>query len=262
MNMNSENQRKTRAVKVGNVIIGGGFPVSVQTMWKLPLGDNTSEVLKEIDNLAALGCQILRFSVPDEESARRFNALTQKSPIPLVADIHFDYQLALSCLDGGVAKVRINPGNIGAPWKVEAVVKKAADKGVPLRVGVNGGSLPGDLRNRPDKAEAMVEAAERELEILEKLRFNEVIFSLKCSDLEATVKANEIFASRYDYPLHLGVTEAGPIIPGTVKSAIAFERLLSRNIGDTIRVSLSDTPANEILAGKEILRALGRLKGE
>ena len=255
------NKEKTKAVKVGSVIVGGGFPISVQTMGKRPLEADPSAQLAEIDELAALGCEILRFSVPDEDSARRFNLLAESSPIPLVADIHFDYKLALQCLDGRGAKIRINPGNIGAPWKIEKVVKKAAHRGTPLRVGVNGGSLPGDLRSRADKAEALVEAAERELEILDRLGFTEVIFSLKSSSLEDTVRANEIFASRYDYPLHLGVTEAGPLISGTVKSSIAFSRLLDQNIGDTLRVSLSDTSSNEIIAGREILRALGRRKG-
>jgi (E)-4-hydroxy-3-methylbut-2-enyl-diphosphate synthase len=254
-------RKAPRAVKVGTVLVGGGFPVSVQTMGKQPLTTDMEVLRLEMRELHRRGCDILRFSVPDEESARCFSLLTKDSPMPLVADIHFDYKLALFCIKGGAAKIRINPGNIGASWKVEEVVKAAADRGIPIRVGVNGGSLPGDLRSRTDKAEAMVEAAERELTILDKLDFHQVIFSLKASDIEATIKANEIFASKYSYPLHLGVTEAGPLIPGIVKSTLAFQRLLSQNIGDTIRVSLSDAPAKEVEAGKEILRSLGKKTG-
>jgi len=259
--MKKRESKPTQVVKVGQVLVGGGFPVSVQTMGKQPLTNDLDDIRRQIRELHRRGCDILRFSVPDEESARCFSLLTRESPLPLVADIHFDHKLALLCIEGGAAKIRINPGNIGASWKVEEVVKAAADKGIPIRVGVNGGSLPGDLRNRPDKAEAMVEAAERELAILDKLNFQQVIFSLKASDPEETVKANEIFSLKYNFPLHLGVTEAGPLIPGIIKSTLAFQKLLSQNIGDTIRVSLSDSPEREVEAGKEILRSLGKKNG-
>ena len=194
-------------------------------------------------------------------SAQYLGNLVPESVLPLVADIHFDYKLALDCIRFGIQKVRINPGNIGALWKVEEIVHAASDKNVPIRVGVNGGSLPRDLRNYGNKAEAMVLAAERELNVFEKLMFKDVVFSLKSSDIESTVDANILFSEKYNYPLHLGVTEAGPLIPGIVKSTIAFTELLKRGIGDTIRVSLSDEPVNEVIAGNEILKASGFKKG-
>ncbi len=249
--------KKTRAVKVGSVIIGGGFPVSVQTMWNEPLSDNLEIIKARLNNLMEMGCDICRFSVSDETVAERLNSLSLISPIPLVADIHFDHKLALKCMDSKIAKIRINPGNIGAEWKVKEVLKKAADKELPIRIGINGGSLPSALRGERDKAGAMLKAAEIELEILSRLDFHNVIFSLKSSDLEDTVRANLKFASLCDYPVHLGVTEAGALIPGVVKSSIAFSRLLNEGVGDTIRVSLSDSPEREIHAGREILRACG-----
>jgi len=252
-----QEKRKTRSVRAGEVIIGGGFPPPVQTMWKEPLPADPEPVLRRLEHLAALGCRICRFSVPDGEQAERLNRLAETSPLPLVADIHFDHTLALKCLEGKVAKIRINPGNIGASWKTREVIERARDRGVPIRIGINGGSLPASLRKEGDKALAMVKAAEEELELLAPLNFHDVVFSLKSSGLEDTVRANEIFAERCDYPLHLGVTEAGSLIPGIVKSSVAFYRLLSRGIGDTIRVSLADSPENEVLAGKEILRTAG-----
>ena len=252
---------KTKSVKIGHVIIGGGFPVAVQTMWKKPLVKNKDEILFEIKRLKETGCDILRFSVPDSMSAQYLGNLVPESVLPLVADIHFDYKLALDCIGFGIQKVRINPGNIGALWKVEEIVRAASDKNVPIRVGVNGGSLPRDLRNHKNRAEAMVLAAERELNVFEKLRFKDVVFSLKSSDIESTVDANILFSEKYNYPLHLGVTEAGPLIPGIVKSTIALTELLKQGIGDTIRVSLSDEPVNEVITGNEILKASGLKKG-
>ncbi len=248
---------KTKSVKIGHVIIGGGFPVAVQTMWKKPLSKNTDEILSEIKRLKNMGCDILRFSVPDSTSSEYLGKLIPDSVIPLVADIHFDYKLALECIGFGIQKVRINPGNIGALWKVEEIVRAASDKNVPIRVGVNGGSLPRDLQNYGNRADAMVLAAERELNVFEKLGFKDVVFSLKSSDIESTVSANSAFSEKYQYPLHLGVTEAGPLIPGIVKSTIALTKLLAQGIGDTIRVSLSDEPVNEVIAGNEILKASG-----
>lgn len=251
----------TKVVSVGNVNIGGGSPVAVQTMWKSPLSGSLDEVKGELQRLALMGCHLVRFSVPDEESARLLSTLCSVSPVPLVADIHFDYRLAMLCMDGKIGKIRINPGNIGASWKVEEVVKKAADCGIPIRVGVNGGSLPKALRRRTNRSLAMVEAAEDELAIFERLNFPNLIFSLKSSDIDETIEANEVFASRYSYPLHLGVTEAGPLIPGVVKSSIVLHHLLKRNIGDTLRVSLSGNCADEVAASREILRAAGRVEG-
>jgi (E)-4-hydroxy-3-methylbut-2-enyl-diphosphate synthase len=242
--------------------IGGGAPISVQTMWKQPLGalgsaHGLEQTLAGIRNLEEIGCELLRFSVPDLQSAEALGELASRIRLPLVADIHFDHRLALRCLDFPIAKIRINPGNIGRADKVEEVVRKARDKGVALRVGVNAGSLPKALQREKDVARAMVMAAEEELSVLEKLGFERVIFSLKAADVETTVQANLLFAESYDYPLHIGVTEAGPLVQGTVKSTLALSRLLGSGVGDTVRVSLSDSPENEIIAACSILQNLG-----
>jgi len=247
---------QTRVVKVGGLLLGTGYPVVLQTMWKEPLrpGDPTP-VIKKIGRLKALGCGILRFAAPDVESAELLGGIARLSPLPVVADIHFDWRIALRCLDFPIAKIRINPGNIGSRNKVEEVVRKAKGQGVSLRIGVNGGSLPQDLRDVADRAQAMVSAAEREIEILESLGFKAYLVSMKSSDIEATLNANRRFAKNYDVPLHLGVTEAGPLIPGIVKNAVALNTLLSEGIGATLRVSLSDSVENEVIAGREILAA-------
>lgn len=248
---------KTLQVQAGNVTIGGGAPIRVQTMWKEPLDKDIDTVLEKISSLAGIGCSLLRFAVPDEESAELLSRIARKSPVPVVADIHFDYRLALACIEGGVQKIRINPGNIGAAWKVRELVRAAAERDIPLRVGVNSGSLPRELQGEEDTAAAMVKAAESEMEIFEKLSFRKLVYSLKSSDIETTVRANTLFSHTYPYPLHLGVTEAGPLIPGVVKSSVAISRLIRDGIGDTIRVSLSDSPENEIITGMEILSASG-----
>ena len=253
-------KRKTKAVRVGSVIIGGGFPVSVQTMWKKPLKRASEELLSELNNLQNIGCDIIRFAVPDLEAADIVGEIASKIEMPLVADIHFDYKIALKVLDYPISKVRINPGNINK-LKVSEVIKKAADRDIPIRIGVNAGSLPVNLRNEKNKAYAMIKAAELELEILEKSNFGNAIFSLKSSSVATTVKANEIFSSKYNFPLHIGVTEAGPLIPGIVKNTAALTTLFKEGIGDTIRVSLSSEPENEILTGKEILKAAGVSQG-
>jgi len=247
-----------KSVKIGDVIVGGGFPLAIQTMWKSPLNNNIKSILEGINELADIGADIIRFAVPDIDDAEILSEISKKSKIPVVADIHFDYRIALKCIQGGVHKIRINPGNIGASWKVEEVVKAALDRNVPIRVGVNGGSLPSSLRNREDIAEAMVEAAEMELNVFEKLNFKDVVFSLKSSDIDSTVMANRMFSNTYSYPLHLGLTEAGPLLPGVIKSSIALNLLIKESIGDTLRVSLSDTMRNEVLAAREILKASGK----
>jgi (E)-4-hydroxy-3-methylbut-2-enyl-diphosphate synthase len=251
----------TRAVKVGKVIVGGGWPVSIQTMWKDPLpapGSPAFEAaLARIEALGSLGCEILRFAVPDIAAAESLGALAARSALPLVADIHFDWRIALRCMDFPVAKVRINPGNIGDKWKVAEVVAKARDRALPIRIGVNSGSLPEDLRDSKDRAGAVVEAALREVAAFDELGFSDVIVSMKVSDVEATIEANRRFASKHDIPLHLGVTEAGPLIAGVVKNTAALVPLLREGIGATIRVSLSDSMESEVLAGREILAASG-----
>ena len=252
-------REKTRVMRVGNVSLGGDSPVSIQTMWKRALPDDRELLLKELRRFAVLGCDIIRFAVPNEENAKLLAEIGPISPLPIVADIHFDYRLALIVLDG-VQKVRINPGNIGAEWKVKEVLAKASDKGIPIRVGINGGSLPRKLRDLP-QVEGMIAAAENEIELLEARRFKDAVFSLKSSSAGNTIEVNRRFASRWDYPLHLGVTEAGPMIPGIVKNTRALLQLLGEGIGSTIRVSLSAPEEDEVVTGREILREAGLRPG-
>jgi (E)-4-hydroxy-3-methylbut-2-enyl-diphosphate synthase len=273
------NERKVpRIIKIGgfghveSVLIGGEYPVALQTMWKDRLvpedltGRSGEDVRKRIENLGALGCRILRFAVPDMEAADVLGELSKRVSMPLVADIHFDHAIALRCLDYPIAKIRINPGNIGSREKVLAVVSKARDKEIPLRIGVNAGSLPMDLRDKVDqgglsRSEALVITAERELAALEDLGFQNTVLSMKASSIADTISANTLLSSRTTVPLHLGVTEAGPLIPGVVRNAVALHALLSQGIGSTIRVSLSDSMESEILAGREILGALADTSG-
>jgi (E)-4-hydroxy-3-methylbut-2-enyl-diphosphate synthase len=246
--------------------------VAIQTMWKDRLsvvdleGEAGERVISRIQGLKAMGCALLRFAVPDLEAAEALGALAAMVPMPLSADIHFDYKIALRCMDFPIAKIRINPGNIGSRDRVEKVLSKAAARGIPIRIGVNGGSLPGDLRKTVesgelDRAEALVIAAERELAIFREAGFGNVLVSMKASSVAETVKANRLFAERSDVPLHIGVTEAGPLIAGVVRNAVAMHALLQEGIGETIRVSLSDTMENEIIAGREILGTLPESKG-
>ena len=252
--------------------IGGSAPVSIQTMWKEGITglsnnqDALSSLVHRIDVLQSLGCDILRFAVPDTDSAKSLCAIAAKTTMPLVADIHFDYRLALECLKGNVAAIRINPGNIGSRERVEAVVKGCKDKGVAIRIGVNTGSLPKDLAEKVEKGEmsravALAETAAREAAVFDELNFDQVVVSMKASSVKETIEANEEFASKYDIPLHIGVTEAGPLIVGVVKSTLAFSELLKNNIGNTIRVSLSSTPENEVITGKQILKECGKRPG-
>lgn len=256
--------RVPRVVKVGSLMMGGSWPVSLQTMWKTPLpavsgpdDPRVGEMVSRIASLAALGCDALRFSVPDMDQAETLGALAAVSPIPLVADIHFDWRLALRCLDFPIPKIRVNPGNIGARWKIGEVVAKASDRGAAIRIGVNAGSLPADLRDTGDAAAACVEAAAREAAVFDELGFENVVVSMKLNQPADVERANRLFASRFDYPLHLGVTEAGPLIAGVARTAAALVPLLKDGIGSTLRVSLSDSMETEILAGREILGCLG-----
>jgi len=255
---------ETETVKVGSVMMGGSWPVSIQTMWKEPLpafsgtsDPRLAETAARIKQLHEIGCDILRFAIPDERSVESLGLLAAMSPIPLVADIHFDWRLALKCLDFPIAKIRINPGNIGARWKVEEVVRKAKDKDVPIRIGVNAGSLPEDLRSNEDTAHACILAAEREIEVLEELDYHTIVVSMKLNEPAEVLRANRDFASKFSYPLHLGVTEAGPLISGVVRNTAALVPLLQENIGATIRISLSDSMEAEVLAGREILACAG-----
>lgn len=247
----------TKPVKIGNITIGGGNKVAIQSMTNVPTYD-IEKVTKQINDLASAGCDIVRFSVPDKESAEAVEEIKNKTNVPLVADIHFDYRLALMCIERGIDKVRINPGNIGGEENAEAVAKAAAAKNIPIRIGVNAGSLEKGLLDKfgGDLPKAMVESAKRHVEILNRFDFDNIVLSMKSSNVAATVKAYRLASQTFDYPLHLGVTEAGTIKQGIVKSSVGIGSLLVDGIGDTIRVSLTDDPILEVSAAKSILRAL------
>lgn len=251
----------TRQIKVGNVLVGGGAPVAIQSM----LNTKTTDVegsLTQIRALQAAGCQIVRLAVPNMEAAKSFAEICRRSPLPLVADIHFDYKLAIAAAEGGAAKIRINPGNIGGEDRVEAVVAVCKEKGIPIRIGVNGGSLDKKLLEKygHPTAEALVESAFEHIALLEKFNFYDICVSMKSSTVPTMVEAARLFRSKCDYPLHIGVTETGPVRMGLMKSAMGIGALLLDGIGDTIRVSLTDDPVEEIYAAKDILKAAGLRK--
>ena len=247
----------------------------IQTMWKDRLllsdleGKVGTEITERIEGLSRIGCGLLRFAVPDIAAAETLGRLAGMVSMPLVADIHFDYKIALRCMDFPIAKIRINPGNIGSEDKVRAVLEKAGDKSIPIRIGVNAGSLPQDLRKKASQGaehtELLVEAAERELEFFDKFNFSNVLVSMKASGIADTIKANRIFAERSigiagtAVPLHIGITEAGPLVAGIARSSIALVILLAEGIGDTLRVSLSDTMENEVIAAREICNAASEI---
>ncbi|MCR5762589.1 MAG: (E)-4-hydroxy-3-methylbut-2-enyl-diphosphate synthase [Treponema sp.] len=266
--------KKTRVVTIGGkhdirkINIGGNNPVTIQTMWKEGItdisenSDKLLSILKRINTLKSLGCDIIRFAVPDVNSAKGLSVIAEHTDVPLVADIHFDYKLALECLKGFVSVIRINPGNIGNKERVRAVVEACKEKGTAIRIGVNTGSLPKDLEKlvldgKLKRAEALAQTALREVEVFDEFSFKDVVVSMKSSSVSETIEANKAFSEISDIPLHIGVTEAGPLISGIVKSTIAFTELLKNNIGSTIRVSLSSSPENEVLAGREILHECG-----
>jgi len=251
----------TRQIEVGGVKIGGGAPVVIQSM----LNTRTTDVegsLAQIRALHAAGCQVVRLAVPNMEGARGFAEIAKESPLPLVADIHFDYKLALAAAEGGASKIRINPGNIGGEDRVKAVVDMCKDKHIPIRIGVNGGSLDKRLLEKygHPTAEALVESAFEHLELLEKQGFYDTCVSMKSSTVPTMVAAARLFRSKCDYSLHIRVTETGPVRQGLIKSAMGIGSLLLDGIGDTIRVSLTDDPVEEVYAAKDILRAAGLLK--
>jgi (E)-4-hydroxy-3-methylbut-2-enyl-diphosphate synthase len=249
---------KTRAVKVKHLQIGGGAPVVVQSMTKTDTTDVDGTV-RQIEEMVRAGCEIVRIAVPDKDAAIALKDIRKRVPnVPLVADIHFHYKLALMALDAGIDKLRLNPGNIGAHDRVREVTRAAQAQGVPIRIGVNGGSLEKDLLAKYGTAtpEAMVESALRHLAILEDLGFGDTIVSLKASDVHRTVAAYRLLSQKVDYPLHLGVTEAGTAFSGSLKSAIGLGILLHEGIGDTIRVSLAAEPHEEVRVAWEILKSL------
>lgn len=250
--------RETRQISLGDVKIGGGAPVSVQSMTKTDTRDVRSTI-RQIDELSEAGCQIVRLAVPDMEAARALGEIRKHSRIPIVSDIHFDYRLALEAVDQGVDGMRINPGNIGSKEKIKAVVNAVKERKIPIRIGVNSGSLEKDIlqKHGSPTPEALAESALRHASILEDLDFRDIKISVKSTDVRKMISAYRIIAESTDYPLHLGVTEAGTPGMGTVKSSIGIGALLAEGIGDTIRVSLTGNPVEEIKVGINILKSLG-----
>ena len=248
----------SRQIQVGSVAVGGGAPVCIQSMTNTPTHD-VGATLGQIRALAAAGCDIVRVAVPDMAAARAIGALKAASPLPLVADIHFDYRLALEAAAQGIDKIRINPGNIGSPDRVKAVADACRTRGIPIRIGVNGGSLEKDLLAKfgGPTPEALVESALGHARLLEQFGFRDICISLKSSHVPTTMRAYQLMAARYDYPLHLGVTEAGTPELGILKSAAGIGGLLALGIGDTFRVSLTADPVEEIAAARQILKAIG-----
>lgn len=250
-------KRVSRQVKIGDRVIGGGAPVLVQSMLNAP-ADDYEKNLAQLKALENAGCEIVRMAIPDERAVSVLGKLKEHSKVPLVADIHFDYRLALESLKAGVDKIRINPGNIGSFDRVETVANACADKKVPIRIGVNSGSVEKDILEKYGGAtpEAMAESAFRHIKLLEKCGFYDTVVSIKSSDVTKMVKAYTLVAENCDYPLHLGVTEAGTERSALIKSSIGIGSLLLNGIGDTIRVSVTDTPVKEVYAGFDILKAL------
>jgi (E)-4-hydroxy-3-methylbut-2-enyl-diphosphate synthase len=251
-------RRKTRRIQVGPVAIGGGAPISVQSMTTTQTAD-AEGTLVQVRALAEQGADVVRLAVPDGDAAAALPAIVRGSPVPLVADIHFDYRLALAALDAGIHCIRLNPGNIGSAQRVREVVKAARDRRVPIRIGVNAGSLEEDIvaKHGWPTAEGMVESAERHIRLLEDEGYGEIKVSLKAHDIGMTVAANRLFSRRFDYPLHLGITEAGTLLTGTIKSAAGLGILLAEGIGDTLRVSLAADPVEEVKVARTLLKSLG-----
>lgn len=255
-------REETRSVQVGNLTIGGNNHVVIQSMCNTKT-KNVEATIKQINALEQAGCELVRVAVFDKEDAYAIKEIKKGIHIPLVADIHFDYKLALIAIESGIDKVRINPGNIGSIEKVKAVVDACKEKHIPIRIGVNGGSLEKDILEKYGEPtpEGMVESAMKHVKILEDLDFHDIVISLKSSNTMLTIKAYELASKTFPYPLHIGVTEAGTALGGTIKSALGIGTLLYEGIGNTIRVSLSDDPVEEIKVAKILLKELGLLKG-
>ena len=248
----------TKQIKVGNVLVGGGAPVSIQSMTNTRT-DDVEATLRQIRELAAAGCEIIRVAVPDMAAVKAVGKIKEQCPLPLVVDIHFDYKLALEAIAAGADKVRINPGNIGSEDRVKAVADACRQKNIPIRIGVNGGSLEKPLLAKYGGVcpEAMVESAFGHIRLLNKFDFDDICVSLKSSSVPMTMKAYQIMSQESNYPLHIGVTEAGTVRMGTLKSAVGIGGLLALGIGDTMRVSLSADPVEEVYAARDILKAAG-----
>ena len=256
-------RRETRQIRVGGVAIGGGAPISVQAMTKTDTRD-VKATAAQVRRLEKAGAEIVRLAIPDREAARALGDIKRRARVPLIADIHFDHRLALASLDAGADGLRINPGNIGSKDKVREVVRAAGERGVPIRIGVNSGSLEKDLlaRHGGATAEAMVESALRHVRILEDCGFGLIKISLKASDIARTLEAYRLLAGKVDYPFHAGITEAGRLLSGSIKSAAGLALLLAEGLADTVRVSLTAAPEREVFAAYQILRSLGlRVRG-
>ncbi len=252
----------TKVVKIGNKVIGGGNPIMIQSM----TNTHTEDVVKTVAQIKALekvGCDIIRATVPTHEAALAFKEIKKQINIPLVADIHFDYRLAIEAMENGADKIRINPGNIGGKDKIKAVVDVAKERNIPIRVGVNSGSLEKDILEKYHgvTAEGIVESALDKVKIIEDLGYDNLVVSIKSSDVLMSVKTHELISKECNHPLHVGITEAGTAFSGTIKSSIGLGLILNQGIGDTIRVSLTDDPVKEVLTAKQILRTLGLRKG-
>lgn len=254
-------RRKTRVVKIGNILIGGDNPIAIQSMCNTKTSDVDATV-KQILELEAAGCEIIRVAVPDMKAAEAIAEIKKQIHIPLVADIHFDYRLALKAIESGVDKLRINPGNIGGEDRVKAVVEAAKAKGIPIRIGVNSGSLEKDILEKYGEVtpEGLVESALRHIRILEKLDFYDIVVSIKASNVPFSLATYSLLSKEVDYPIHLGITESGTEWSGTIKSAVGIGAILAMGIGDTIRVSLTGSTVEEVKVAKAILKDLGLRK--
>ena len=256
------NRRKSREIRIGNKVIGGDNPILIQSMTNTKTRDVEATVA-QILALEKAGCDIVRCACPTEEDARAIKAIKERIHIPLVADIHFDYRLALLAIESGADKIRINPGNIGSNERVKAVVDACKEKNIPIRVGVNSGSLEADLVEKYQgvTAEGLVESALNKAKLIEDMGYDNLVISIKSSDVLMALEAHKLISDKTDYPLHVGITESGTVFSGSIKSAVGLSLILSEGIGDTIRVSLSGDPVLEIEAGKKILKTLGLRKG-
>lgn len=251
----------TKVVKIGDVLIGGGNPVVIQSMATVKT-EKIDDVVTEINRLATEGCQVVRVAIRDERDAKAIKIIKQKTKVPLVADIHFDYRLALDVIENGIDKVRINPGNIGGEWRIRQVLQAAKDKGLPVRFGINSGSLEADILEKYGHvtSDALVESVMRSIAIAKEEKFENLVISVKSSNVREVYEAYKKLSKLTDYPLHIGVTEAGTLYKGIIKSAMALGGLLLEGIGDTMRISLTADPVEEVKAAKEMLRSLGILK--
>lgn len=253
---------KTREISIGNVKIGGGNPIAVQSMTNTKT-ENVQATVTQINHLVQAGCDIVRVAVPTMEAAEAVREIKKQVRIPIVADIHFDYRLAIAAVENGADKIRINPGNIGSTERIQAVVDTCRERGIPIRVGVNSGSLekPLLLKYGGVTPEALVESALNEVRMIEQMGYENIVISIKSSDVLSCIKAHEQIAGRTDYPLHVGITESGTVLSGSIKSAVGLGNILYQGIGDTIRVSLTGDPVEEVRAANLILKSLGLKKG-